>query len=619
MKEATGSRLGFRISALRKEDSLRRFIAELHHWNAVLMNRYLPIIDWLRTYQRAWLRADVIAGVTTAAVVIPKAMAMATIAGLPVELGLYTMLLPMAIYAVMGTSRRLSMSTTSTIGMLTGAALTEVVGEGTRQEMVAATATLSMLVGAGLLLATILRLGRIASFIADPVLTGFKMGLGLVIVADQTPKLLGIHFAKAGFFRDLAALSRHLSETSTITLCVGAATLALIFVLQRFWPDGPGPLFAVAGGIAASWLFGLEPHGVATVGNMPAGLPGFQLPSRSLIEQLWPAAIGIALMSFTETVAVGRAFAAAGEARPDADQEMRALGVANLACSMFHAMPAGGGTTQTAVNCRAGAKTQMSELVTVPMAVLAVLFLAPLIRLMPQSTLAAVVIATTVGLLTPGELIAIRHLRKMEFWWGIAAIMGVVLFGTLHGILVAVIISLLALVYETNRAPVYALSRKPGTNVFRPRGTEHPEDETFPGLLLVRTEGRMYFANVQRVGDRIWELIHETRPRVLVLDCSAIPDIEYTALRMLTGGEERLREAGIELWLASLMPLTLDIVRRSPLGSVLGPGRMCYDLAHAVSRYQALVKASPAFRARSDVPQQSVDKEPRKSHNNVEG
>jgi len=372
---------------------------------------------------------------------------------------------------------------------------------------------------------------------------------------------------------------------------VGAGTLLLIYLLERFWPHGPGPLFAVGGGIVACWLLSLDQRGLAVVGHMPSGLPGFHWPAPVLLDQLWPVAIGIALMSFTETVAVGRAFAAAGEPRPDADQELRALGLANIAASLFHSMPVGGGTSQTAVNCRAGARTQVAELVTASVAVVAVLFLAPVIRLMPQATLAAVVIATTVGLLSPKELISIKQIRKMEFWWGISAAMGVVLLGTLHGILVAVIISLAALVYETNRAPVYVLGRKPGTNVFRARSAEHPEDEFFPGLLLMRTEGRMYFANAQRVGDKIWPMIHEAKPSVVVLDCSAIPDIEYTALRMLTNGNVRLNEAGIELWLAGLTPVALDLVRRAPLGSVLGRERMCFDVAQAVERYQSRLHA----------------------------
>jgi sulfate permease, SulP family len=555
---------------------------------AVRVSRYFPIAEWLGTYPRGWWRLDVVAGMTTAAVVVPKAMATATIAGLPIELGLYTALVPMAIYAAMGTSRTLSMSTTSTLGMLTGAALAEVMSKGTPDEMVAATATMTLLVGAALLLASFLRLGRLANFISDPVLIGFKMGLGITIVVDQTPKLLGIHFAKGSFLRNLQSLWRHLPEASMPTLAVGAATLLVILGLKRFWPRAPGPLFAVAGGIGASWLFGIEKLGVGTVGHMPAGLPGFQLPGLSLIEELWPAAIGVALMSFTETVAAGRAFAGVTDPRPNADQELRALGMANLAGSMFHAMPAGGGTSETALNCRAGARTQISGLATVVVAILAVLFLAPLIRLMPQATLAAVVIGTTANLLSPRELMNVRGIRQMEFHWGAAAVFGVVLLGTLKGIVAAVFISLAVLIHVSNRAPVYVLRRKPGTNGFRPATAQHSEDESFPGLLLVRTEGRMYFANAQRVGDHIWRLIREFKPTVLVVDCSGIPDIEYTALRMLTHAEERLREEGIALWLAGLTPAALDLVRRAPLGIVLGRERMCFDLAQAVQRYQAL-------------------------------
>jgi SulP family sulfate permease len=467
----------------------------------VTIERFLPIAGWLPKYQRSWLRFDIVAGLTTGAVVMPKAMAMATVAGLPVELGLYTALLPMAVYAIFGSSQRLSMSTTATIGILTGAVLTEVAHEDAPEQMVATTLTLGLMVGVALLLASFLRLGMVANFISDPVLTGFKVGLGLVIVADQVPKLFGIHIAKVGFGRDLVSLWRHLPETSMPTLAVGALTLILIFALEHFWPPSPAPLFAVVGGVGASWLMSLQKSGVAVVGNMPPGLPGFRLPGLALIEELWPAAIGISLMSFAETVAVGRAFARGADPRPNADQELRAIGLANIAASLFHSMPVGGGTSQTVVNCRAGARTQVSELATVGLTVLAVLFLAPLIGLMPQATLAAVVIATSIGLINPKELVTIRQLRRMEFQWGVAAALGVILLGTLQGIVAAVILSTAALIYQSTHAPVYALGRKPGTNVFRRRTAEHPEDEIFPGLLIVRTEGRMYFANAQYVGD----------------------------------------------------------------------------------------------------------------------
>jgi high affinity sulfate transporter 1 len=513
---------------------------------------------------------------------------MATVAGLPVEFGMYTVLLPMAVYAVLGTSRRLSMSTTATIGILTGAVLTEVVHAGTPEQMAAATATVTLMVGAALLLGSILRLGNIANFISDPVLIGFKVGLGFVIAADQAPKIFGVHYAKVGFFRDLRSLWLHLPETSAPTLLFAGITLALIFAMEHFWPKAPAALVAVVGGIVASGTLGLQQMGLAVVGHVPAGLPGLHVPGPVEIGALWPAAIGIALMSFTETIAVGRAFALPGEPRPVPDQELRAIGLANVLGSMFHAMPAGGGTTQTAVNCQSGARTQIAELVTAGLAVLAALFLAPPIGLMPQATLAAVVIATSAGLVSPKELIAIRQVRHMEFWWGISAAAGVILLGTLHGILAAVIISMGALIHETNRAPVYALGRKPGTSIFRPKSPEHPGDETFPGLLLMRTEGRMYFANAQSVGDRLSAMIHEAKPQVLVLDCSAVPDFEYTALRMLIHAEEKLRGEGVMLWLAGLTPLALDLIRRSALGGVLGRERMCFDVAEAVTRFQGL-------------------------------
>jgi len=407
-------------------------------------------------------------------------------------------------------------------------------------------------------------------------------------VADQLPKLFGVHIQKAGFARDLISLVRELPQTSMPTLLLAAATLILVFVLEHFLPHSPAPLFAVIGGIGASWALGLEKAGVGVVGQMPAGLPAVHLPGFALVAELWPAALGIALMSFAETVAVGRAFAGGDDPRPDADQELRAIGLANVAAAFFHSMPVGGGTSQTAVNCRAGARSQVSELTTVAMTVLAALFLAPVISLMPNATLAAVVIATSLGLLNPKELKKIWRLRHMEFWWGASAAIGVILLGTLQGILVAVIISMLALIFETNRAPVYALGRKPGTNFFRSRTAEHPEDETFPGLLIVRTEGRMYFANAQRVGDRVWELIRESKPKVLLLDCSAIPDIEYTALQMLVNGEHNLQATGISLWLAGLTPVALELVRRSELGERLGRERMFFDVPQAVNRFQSL-------------------------------
>lgn len=545
----------------------------------------IPMLDWLAGYRKDWLRPDLVAGLTTAAVVVPKAMAYATVAGLPVEIGLYTAFVPMVIYAILGTSRPLSVSTTTTLAILTGAELALVVPGGDPAALLTASATLAFLVGIMLILAAALRLGVVASFISEPVLTGFKAGVGLVIVLDQIPKLLGIHFDKGGFLENLLALIHHLPETSLATLAVGVAMLVILVGIERFAPRAPAPLVAVALGIAASGLLALRSHGVETVGHIPQGLPSFTAPSLDLVAQLWPGALGIALMSFTESIASARAFAGRGEPRPEPNRELLATGLGNVVGGLFSGMPAGGGTSQTAVNSLAGARTQVAGLVTAAAAVATMVFLAPLMGLMPQATLAAVVIVYSIGLIQPGEFRAILRIRRMEFLWALAAFAGVVLLGTLKGIVVAIILSMVALAYQAAHPRVYALGRKPGTDVFRPRSEEHPEDETFPGLLMVRPEGRIFFANAQRIGDQLWPLIEAAEPRVLAIDFSAVPDIEYSALKMLIEGEERLRERGALLWLVALNPEALGMVQRSSLGETLGRERMLFNLPTAVERY----------------------------------
>ena len=555
--------------------------------------KYLPIADWLFHYQKDWLRPDLIAGLTAAAVVIPKAMAYATIAGLPVQVGLYTVLVPMVVYAVMGTSRPLSVSTTTTIAVLTGAELSEVVPNGDPSSLLKATAMLVLMVGAILVLASLLRLGFIANFISEPVLVGFKAGIGIVIVLDQVPKILGVHFPRGTFLHNLLAVARGFPETSLPTLAVGLIMIGLLVGMEHFIPHAPAPLIAVAAGILGVRLLGLQSYGVELVGRIPQGLPSITIPQFSLAQALWPGALGIALMSFTESIAAGRAFANSNEPPLRANRELLATGLANAGGAFFGAMPAGGGTTQTAVNRLAGARSQFAEMVTATVGLATILLLAPVLALMPQATLAAVVIVYSIGLIRPAEFQAILGIRRTEFTWALAAVIGVVLLGTLKGIIVAIVLSLVALASQVADPPVYVLGRKPGTNVFRPRTEDHPEDETYPGLLLLRVEGRMFFANAEHIGQKIRRLVAEFQPTVVAIDFGAVPDLEYTALKMLTEGEKRERERGITLWLVGLTPGVLRMVQRSPLGAALGRERMQFSLELAVAGYlEQAVKAT---------------------------
>ena len=550
--------------------------------------------NWLASYRKEWLRPDVVAGLTTAAVVIPKAMAYATIAGLPVQVGLYTAFLPMMIYAALGTSRVLSVSTTTTIAILAAAQLGKVVPEGDPASLLTASAMLTLLVGLVLIAASFLRLGFVANFISEPVLIGFKAGIGVVIVLDQVPKILGIHFAKGSFVQNLLATVHGLPGTSLATLAVGVSIIALLVVFERLMPHAPAPLLAVAAGITGAYLLNLHSHGVELVGHIPQGLPSLTIPAFSLATQLWPGALGIALMSFTETIAAGHAFARNDEPWPQANRELLATGLANVGGALLGAMPGGGGTTQTAVNRLAGARSQLAEIVTAAITLLTMILLAPLIALMPQATLAAVVIVYSVGLIRPEEFREILSVRRTEFRWALIAFAGVVLVGTLKGIIVAIIVSLVALAYQVAHPPVYVLGRKPGTNVFRPRSKEHPEDETFVGLLLLKLEGRVFFANAQQIAQKIKLLIEEAQPTVVACDLSAVFDLEYTALKMLTEGEERQRERGVRLWLVGMNPSVLAVIQRSKLGEALGRDAMHFNLEIAVTKYLGATRLDAA-------------------------
>jgi SulP family sulfate permease len=550
------------------------------------LKQFLPILEWLPQYSRQWWQADISAGLTTAAVVIPQSMAYAAIAGLPVQVGLYTALVPMLIYAILGTSRPLSVSTTSTIAILTASSLA-IFKDAQPEELLGIASALALMVGAFLLVGGILRLGFLANFISLPVLTGFKAGIGLVIFVSQLPKILGIS-GGSGFFGTLAAVATGLPNTHPMTFAVGLGTIAILLGLPRFLPKIPAPVIAVILAIAVSAIFQLQTQGVKLVGNIPPGFPAFAMPQLREILSIWPHALGIALMAVTESISAGRAFTQRGEQSPNANQELRALGVANLVGGLFQSMPSGGGTSQTAVNDRAGAKTQMAELVTAIVVALTLLFLSPWLSLMPQSTLGALVLVAAAGLVNIKGFRDIAKIHKPELAWAIVALVGVVVLGTLKGILVAIVISLATLMYQANHPLLYQLGRKSGTDIFRPIG-DHPDDETFPELLILRTEGRMTFASAPQVASQMKALRSESSHRIILLDLGAVPDIEYTALRMLIDSEEKMRlQDGVMLWLCHLNPQVLKAIRRSSLGKTLGDERLFFNVAQAVEKFEQM-------------------------------
>jgi sulfate permease, SulP family len=381
----------------------------------------------------------------------------------------------------------------------------------------------------------------------------------------------------------------HLSWT---TVAVGVLTIAIIGGIEKFRHGWPAPLIAIAVAIAGVAWLDLPVHGVELVGAIPSGLPSFAVPELALVQslanELWPAALGIALMSFTETAAVGRAFVAPGEPSPKPNTELLATGTANAAGALLGSMPAGGGMSQTAVNRMVGARTQVSSLVTAAMTLLTMLFLAPLLGLMPHAVLAGIVIVYSVGLIQPAEFRSILAIRRTEFFWAMAAFLGVMLIGTLKGILVAIIISLVALAQQATKPVIQVLGRKRGTNVFRERSPAYPDDETYPGLLLLRIEGRVFFLNAEQIAERVQALVAEAKPQVVAIDMQGVIDLEYSALKMLTEAEKRRRESGVSLWLVEMGSQVLATVQNAPLGKTLGRDRMLHSLEIAVEKYRTM-------------------------------
>jgi high affinity sulfate transporter 1 len=500
-----------------------------------------------------------------AAVVFPQAMAYASLAGLPVDVGLYVSIVPMLVYALLGTSRPLSVSTTSTLSILTagGLATADVAGDPARA--LAVGAELGALVGIVLLGAAALRLGFLADFISEPVLTGYKAGTGLVIASTQLSKVLGIPVHGHNFFPAVGSAVEHLGGVNGATLLLAIGTVLLLLVLHRYARRIPGPLLVVILGIVAVRVLDLGARGVEVLAPLQGGLPLPEIPDLAQARALLPVALGIALMSFVESSAAARAFVAKGDPDVLPGRELAALGAANVVGALFHAYPAGGGLSQTAVNRAAGERTQLAEVVTAATVLAILLFFSGLVAGLAQATLGAIVIVAALGLVDVPALRRIYAIRPSDFVLGMVAMLGVLILGVLQGVLVAVIVSVLVVLYALNHPRVAVLGRKRGTTFFRNHAV-HPGDETFPGLAILRPEAPLYFVNARFVRYRVRAVLAEHEPpAVVILDLSAVPDLDATAFDVLRELDDELRERGVSLWLAAVNTLPREMLRRTGL------------------------------------------------------
>jgi high affinity sulfate transporter 1 len=526
--------------------------------------RLLP--HWLAGYRRTWLVPDVMAGVIVWSVVVPQAVAYAQIAGLPPSAGLAAAPGALLAYALLGTSRSLVVSATTGTSALSAAAVGPLAG-GDATRFAALSAALAVVAAAVLVVAGLLRLGRVMDFVPKPVMTGFLFGLGLVVTMGQLPKLFGVPAGSGGFFSQLWDLVEQLGDTSGWTFAVGIASVAALVALTRFAPKLPGTLIVLAGAIAVSAALDLAGRGVDVVGELPDAAPDLAVPDVSWgdLVDLLPAALGVMVIS-AEAVSVSRAIASAQGYNVDVNRDLVAFGGSNALAGFSSGFVQSGGVSQTMAAERAGGKTQLLSIVAAGLILLTGLFLAPLFEDLPQATLAAIVIVAISSFFRVDELRRFAHLRRSAVTLALVALGGVLVLGVLRGLLLAVGLSLVELMQRLSAPPVTVLARSPTEAVWGSR-ERHPDWAQARGVVVVGIEGPLFYANSATVKTRLLEAVEAAHPTptALVLDLVRNDVLDLQGLDMLEELATELGTRGVELRLVGVHLPVLELLRRSGL------------------------------------------------------
>jgi sulfate permease, SulP family len=534
-----------------------------------------PIFGWVQGYQKRWLRFDVVAGLTVCAILVPEGMAYAELAGVPPEYAFYAAPVALLAYAALGSSRQLVVAVSSAIAIMSAATIGEIAVEGSA-EFVALTAALAILAGLVSIAAGILKLGRIAQFFSESVLLGFVFGLALLISIKQIPKLLGIEAHGESALELLRDILPHVRETDLLTLAVGVAGIVGMLLLERRLPRVPAALVVLLASIAASAALGLGAAGVHIVGDLPAGLAPPTLPGVGLdaLPLLLIGAVGIALVAFAEAVGPANEFARAHGGRIDPNRELIAIGAANTSAGLFSGFPIGSSLSKSAANDRAGAQTPMSLVTAAGATALVALFLTPLFEPLPEATLGAIVIVAVMGMMKVGKMRRLWDLRRLDFWLAAIALVGVLVVPTLQALGIAVVASLGVLVWRVSEPRLTFLGRASGG--LEPLDLRAAPESAVPGLLIVRPDEMLFFANAASVRDGILQELAGTEPpcSVVLLDMSLTPEVDVPVVEVLEGLHGRLVDQGVELWVSHLRPGARDTLERAGTLAVIGSERL---------------------------------------------
>ena len=552
------------------------------------LTQWLPARDWLPSYQRGWLRADLVAGATLAAYLLPSGIADASLANLPSEAGLYAVLFSGLVFWLFCSSRHTAISVTTAISLLVGSSLGELAaGDVTRFGALAAGTAL--LVSAIAFAAWLAKAGTIVNFVSETVLIGFKAGVALHLTSTQLPKLFGFKGTHGDFWERMGYFFSHLGDTNYVALAVGLGALAVLVLGKVFLKNKPVAVFVVIGGIAVASLAGLGERGVHLLGAVPQGLPPLGLPALHWkdINELLPLAFACFLLGAVETAAIGRMFAAKHGRRFDSNQELLALAAANLAVGIGRGFPVSGGMSQSLVNESGGARTPLSGLFAAAIVLLVTVFLSGLLRNLPQPVLAAIVLVAVAGLVKFAELQRLWRVHRGEFLVAMAALLGVLGAGLLRGVLIGAIISLVLLLRRVSVAHVAFLGRIPGTRRFSDLA-RNADNEPVHDVLIFRPEASLVYFNVDHVCDSVLEKVGAAAspPKLVVGDLSASPHVDPHGAQALARLAADLESRGIRLQIVEARASVRDMLHVEGLEQRLGGIDRVTSVADAVDEFQ---------------------------------
>jgi high affinity sulfate transporter 1 len=571
---------------------------------AAWVRQLVPITVWLPAYARADLRPDLVAGVTSWGVMVPVALAYASLAGLPPEYGLITAFAALTGYALLATSRHLKVTTSSTMAVMSLAVVAPLAaGDPTR--FAALSAALALVAGGLLIAGGLLRLGFISEFMAKPVVTGFVFGVAVTIIVGQLPELLGVEGGSGNVFEQLRQLVPQLPETNPWSLAIGAAALVLILVLRRLVPAIPGALVAMVLGIVVVSAFALAQYGVAIVGEVSTVRPSIGLPAVGIgdLAYLLAGAGGVVFLAVGESLGSARSFAMAHHYEIDGDQELVAIGGANVASGLFGGFIVDASLSQSAAAEASGGRTQVSSLVTAGLVLATALLLAPLFRNLPMSVLAAVVISSVIGLIDPGEIARYWSWQRADGVLAVVALVGVISTDVLTGLILAVLISLSLLLFRASRPYLAVLGRLPGEQPVYVDIARHDNAETVPGLLILRIDAPLYFFNATVARSQVLERVDQANPRpaTVVMDVGASTDLDVTTAEMLGQLAVDLGDRGATLALGQARGRVRDRLERTGLLALIGEDRVHLSMLEAVETEGSRLADAHAAGAEADV------------------